>query len=53
MLRAQRLAQQRIAHQVDLAHRQVVRGPPVGVDTVQLLGAQRRAVSDLHQLSSG
>jgi hypothetical protein len=35
VLKGQRLAQERVVQQVDLADRQVVRGPPVGVDEVQ------------------
>ena len=38
---AQRLAQQRVVEQVDLADRQVVGGAPVGVDPAQLLSVER------------
>ena len=40
VLEPQRLAQQRVVEQVDLADRQVVRRPPVGVDQVELLYRQ-------------
>ena len=33
----QRLAEQRIVEQVDLADRQIVGSPPIGIDIVQLL----------------
>ncbi len=36
VLRAQRLVQQRVGHQVDLTGREVVGGPPVGVERPQL-----------------
>jgi len=36
VLRAERLAQERVGEQVDLADRQVVRGPPPGVDPGEL-----------------
>ena len=37
----QRLGQQRVGHQVDLTHRQVVRRPPPGVNRDQLAWTQR------------
>ncbi len=36
VLRPQRLAQQRVAQQVDLSHRQVVRRPPPGVERLEV-----------------
>ncbi len=36
VLGPQRLAQQRVAHQVDLAHREIVGGPPVGVEVAEV-----------------
>ena len=42
VLGAQRLAEQRVVEQVDLADRQVVGGPPVGVDQPQLVGVEGR-----------
>jgi hypothetical protein len=45
VFRAQRLAQQRVPHQVDLADRQVVRRPPPGVHRLQL-SLVERAVPD-------
>ncbi len=42
VLGPQRLPEQRVVHQVDLAHRQVVGGAPVGVDLFQFGLAQRR-----------
>ncbi len=41
VLDPQRLAQQRVLQQVDLAHRQVVGGAPVGVEQLQLGRSQR------------
>jgi hypothetical protein len=41
VLEPQRLAQQRVVQQVDLSDREVVRRPPVGVDAIELLGAER------------
>ncbi len=40
MLDSQRLAQQRIVEQVYLADRQIVRGPPVGVQRAEFLTRQ-------------
>ena len=40
VLLGQRLLQQRIVEQIDLPDRQVVRGPPVGVDLPQLVRAK-------------
>ena len=37
VLRAERLPQQRVVEEVDLADREVVRGPPVGVDPADLV----------------
>src|SRR5205823_13092192 len=53
VLGQQRLAQQRVAHQVDLPDGQVVGRPPVGVDPGQFFGAQRRTLDDVHQTPSG
>ena len=47
VLELQRLLQERIVHQVDLADGQVVGGPPVGVHLAQLLGGQRAGRSGL------
>ena len=41
VLDAQRLAQERVGEQVDLADRQVVRGAPPGVQALQLVGGER------------
>lgn len=41
MFRPQRITQQRVVEQVDLPHRQIVRGPPVPVDPGQIHWAQR------------
>ena len=41
--RLERLAQQRVVEQVDLADGQVVGGPPVGVDEGQRIGRERAA----------
>ena len=40
VLRPERLAQQRVVLQIDLADGQVVRGPPVGVEEVELARRQ-------------
>src|SRR6266542_914379 len=48
VLRLQGLAKQRVVHQVDLADRQVVGGPPVPVDALQLPGGQRRRGHNSH-----
>ena len=40
MLPAQRFAQKGIVHQVDLAHREVIRGAPPGVDETSFVGVQ-------------
>jgi hypothetical protein len=42
------LVQQRVAEQVDLTDRQVVRRPPVAIDAVQLVGCEHRTLDDLH-----
>ena len=41
VLELQRLLEERVVHQIDLADGQVVRGPPVGVHLAQLLGGKR------------
>jgi len=41
VLERERLAQQRVVEQVDLSHREVVRGAPEGVEARELLGAER------------
>ena len=41
VLGQQRLAQQRVGHQVDLADRQVVRRAPPGVEPAQRVGVER------------
>ena len=41
VLEPQRLAQQRVVQQVDLADREIVGGPPVGVELGELGGGQR------------
>ena len=43
VLRQQRLAQQRVVEQVDLADRQVVGGAPVGVDQGELVAIRRHS----------
>ncbi len=48
VLRAQRLGQQRVGHQVDLPRRQVVGGAPVGVDRVRLSAGQRALLGRGH-----
>jgi hypothetical protein len=45
VLLAQRLLQEGIGVEIDLANRQVVRGPPVRVDLVQLVAIERRIIS--------
>ena len=45
VLLRQRLFQERIVVEVDLAYRQVVRGPPVGVDLIQLVTTERRILN--------
>jgi len=48
----QRLAQQRVAHQIDLADGQIVRRPPVRVDALQLVDAQRFGLGRLEDRGS-
>src|SRR5213078_4113183 len=43
VLDAQRLAQQRVVEQVDLADREVIRGAPVGVEAGELVARERIA----------
>src|SRR5262245_15436072 len=45
VLLAQRLLQEGIVVEIDLANRQVVRGPPVSVDLVQLVATERRVLA--------
>jgi hypothetical protein len=47
VLERQRLAQQRIREQVDLPDREVVRGAPVGVQALPLVGAQGSGSADI------
>jgi hypothetical protein len=48
VLAAQRLAQQRIVEQVDLADRQIVRRGPVRVEQVQVVSQRRRLFLRVH-----
>jgi hypothetical protein len=41
VLRLERLAQERVGHEVDLPDRQVVGGAPVGVDRPEAIGSER------------
>src|SRR5262249_35529636 len=45
VLLAQRLLQERIVVEIDLADRQVVCGPPVRIELVQLIATERRILS--------
>ena len=47
VLPLERLFQERVVEEVDLADRQVVGGPPVGVHLAQLLGGERTAAAVL------
>ena len=47
VLALQRLLQERVVEQVDLAHGQVVGGPPIGVHRLQFRLAERRGVARL------
>ena len=51
VLPLERLFQERIVEQVDLADRQVVGGPPVGVHLAQLLGGERTCRRGLAAIS--
>ena len=46
VLRPERLAQERVVQEVDLADREVVRGAPVGVDPLEIRLAHRSTVVD-------
>ncbi len=41
----QRLLEQRVVHQIDLTDREIVRGPPVGVEPCQIFRAERGIVA--------
>src|SRR3546814_6501147 len=48
VLVSQLLVQQRVAQQVDLADRQVVRGPPAPVEPLELVAVEWAGIEDLH-----
>ena len=45
VLTLERLPQERVGEQVDLPDREIIRGPPVGVELAELVGRERRRIA--------